>query len=439
MSETVRKFYELSADERLSILHSEGIINSSDASRLSEVNAQGIINPDIASHIIENQISQYALPMGVVRGLIVNGKKYTVPLVVEEASVVAAATNGARMVARSGGVSASTQPHRVLGEIVFESSDISGNRAQEIIVSRETELFDIARKALPSMHARGGGLESIYACNTDDGRFTKIILVVNPCDAMGANAVNTIAESLKAVLSQWFDAHAIVAILSNSGNISLTTAVVELDPMDIAFRGHNENQAMNLAERIVALSDLAYSDYDRSVTHNKGIMNGISSAVLATGNDTRAVESAAHAYAAHSGRYRALSSWSINENGHLCGMIELPLQVGIVGGSSSSLEIAGIARRMGNYANVDEFKMVLASLGLVQNLSALRALAGPGIQAGHMNLQMNSLAIAAGAQGEEITRIAERLRLLSPDKRTLATAQEFVKETRDKQFHKTAS
>ncbi len=429
-----RKFYELTARERLQILQNEQLLTDDDFAQLADVHYHGILDPDVASHLIENQISQYALPFAVARGLIVNGKTYTVPMVVEEASVVAAASNGARMVARAGsnGVTASSQPHRVLGEIVFESSDINADRAQEIIVSRETLIFDTARKALPTMHARGGGLESTYVEMTPDGSFTKIILVINPCDAMGANAVNTIAEALRPLFEECFSATALVAILSNAGDVSVTVAEVELDPEDIAFKNLDSQL---LAQRIALLSRLSQSDYQRAVTHNKGIMNGISSAVLATGNDTRAVEACAHAYASRSGTYQPLTQWTMNDAGKLCGRIEIPLQVGIVGGSASSLDIAKIARRIGGYTSVNEFKNVLAALGLVQNLSAMRALAGPGIQAGHMSLQMNALSIAAGAQGDEIGVVAGRLRELPAQGRTKAQARAIIAQLRNAQSH----
>lgn len=369
-----RKFHDLTARERLDVLRDAGEISSDDAAELLRINELGVLSADVAAHIIENQVSQYALPLGVVRGLVVNNKSYVVPMVVEEASVVAAASHGAHMAARCGSICATSQPHRVLGEIVFEAAEVSAERAREIVVSCGTQLFEIARAALPSMHARSGGLEKIDVESSDNGTFTKILLTVNPCDAMGANAVNTIAEAVKTTLSQWLNASALVAILSNSGDESLTIAEVELTPQSVAVRGTEPEE---LVHRIALLSDLAQEDYARAVTHNKGIMNGISSAVLASGNDTRAVEACAHAYAAHSGKYQPLSTWHVNKSGNLCGRIELPLQVGIVGGSASSLPVAKIARRLGGYSNVTEFKNVLAALGLVQNLSALRALAGP--------------------------------------------------------------
>ncbi|MDK6251694.1 hydroxymethylglutaryl-CoA reductase, degradative [Alloscardovia omnicolens] len=420
-----RKFYDLTARERLEVLEAAGEISVDDAAELRRVNEAGVLPVDVAAHLIENQVSQYALPFSVIRGLVVNGKSYTVPMVVEEASVVAAASHGAHMAARCGSINAQSEPHRVIGEIVFEASNVSVEKAQSILVSRGTQIQDIARTALPSMHARGGGLESIEVDSV--GSFTRFILTVNPCDAMGANAVNTIAEALKNELSQWLGASALVAILTNSGQASVTTAEVELSPESVAMRGSDPEQ---LIQRIARLSDLAAVDPQRAVTHNKGIMNGISAAVVASGNDWRAVESSAHAYAAKNGTYKPLSTWQVNEKGNLCGRIEIPLQVGIVGGAASSLPVAKIARRVCGCTTVDEFKNVLAALGLVQNLSALRALAGPGIQAGHMNLQMNALAIAAGARGEEINKVVEQLRALPSHKRTSATAEYLVKALR---------
>ncbi|WP_018143312.1 hydroxymethylglutaryl-CoA reductase, degradative [Alloscardovia criceti] len=425
-----RRFYQLSARERLDILLSEGVVSSAEYDQLVKANEEGILDKDVAAHLIENQISQYALPFSVARELKVNGHTYNVPMVVEEASVVAAASHGATMVARCGGVQAWSQDHRVIGEIVFPASEVSEESVKELIVSRGTELFDIARNALPSMHKRGGGLMDISVDTTAQGNFVRVLLTINPCDAMGANAVNTIAEALKTQLSEWLGSAALVAILSNSADYSLTQASVELTPESVAIRGI---EPARLVHRIALLSDLAQEDYARAVTHNKGIMNGISAAVLASGNDTRAVEASAHAYAAHSGRYMPLSQWWINDAGNLCGRIELPLQVGIVGGAASSLPLAKIARTMGGYQSVTEFKNVLAALGLVQNLSALRALAGPGIQEGHMSLQMNALAIAAGATGEEIDAVANALRALPAAERTAQRAQDIVQSLREAQ------
>ncbi|MFD0704260.1 hydroxymethylglutaryl-CoA reductase, degradative [Alloscardovia venturai] len=429
-----RKFYRLSPLGRLEVLSASGVLSDVDISVLAQANECGILSPDAASHLIENQISQYALPMGVVRGLRVNGRDYTVPMVVEEASVVAAASHGAHMSAVCGGVVAHTQESRVRGEVVYAAHDVSYDKLKQVVVSCEAELRAIARKALPSMHARGGGLEALFVEKTPDNRFVKTVLVVNPCDAMGANAVNTIAEAISHTLEspEYFGIKPLVAILSNAGNDSVTTAHVELTPQAVAFRGASRVESEKLVKRIALLSDLAVSDYDRAVTHNKGIMNGISSAVLASGNDTRAVESCAHAYAGRGQSYMPLTRWYVNDAGNLCGHIEVPLQVGIVGGAASSIPLAGVARRMGHYENVAEFKNVLAALGLVQNLSALRALAGPGIQAGHMNLQMNALAIAAGAQGDDIDVVASLLRKLKPAERTSARAAQFVEQINSK-------
>lgn len=425
-----RKFYQLSADERLETLVSQGVLTRGNAEELGRANHAGILEKDVASHLIENQISQYALPLAVVPGLVVNGATYTVPMVVEEASVVAAASNGARMAAACGGVTAHSCPSRVLGEVVYEAGTIDYERVSRMVVSRETQLFSIARKSLPSMHSRGGGLEHITVKRTEDGRFIKVLLTVNPCDAMGANAVNTIAEAISRTFEsdEWFGQRPLVAILSNAGDESVSIAEVELEPHAIAVK---DGSPQELAERIATLSDLAQSDYHRAVTHNKGIMNGISAAVVASGNDWRAAESCAHAYAGRGQSYKPLATWSVNSRGNLYGRIEIPLQVGLVGGAASSIPLARIARRMGGYDNVTEFKNVLAALGLVQNLSALRALAGPGIQAGHMNLQMNALAVAAGAKGDDIEQVASKLRQLPSSQRTLTRACEFVKELKE--------
>ena len=243
---------------------------------------------------------------------------------------------------------------------------------------------------------------------------------------MGANIVNTISEAVANAAEAWTGRPRLVAILTNNSPLAAAvTAHVELAPETLATK---TMAGQKIAGRIALLSDLAQSDPDRAVTHNKGIMNGISAAVLATGNDTRAVEAGAHAFAARTGTYLPLSQWSLNGQGKLCGQLTLPLQVGLVGGATSSLPLAGLAKKMLACQSTDEFQCLLAALGLVQNLAALRALAGPGIQEGHMALQARSLAMAAGAQGEEIEQVSD---LLQKDDKSLARAKVLLAGIRD--------
>ncbi len=419
------KFYQMSPETRIIFLQDQGLIDVETAQSLRLSLSSSALPVDIADSLIENQIGQFALPLGLVRNLSVNGKKYQVPLAVEEPSVVAAANNGARIANMSGGVTASSMPHRVKAEIIFRdiasdgansnpgaasSSDygevMNLDSAIRTLAEHMDDIYTIAEKSHPSIVKRGGGLRDVTF--EPIGDFLKIVLSIDPQAAMGANIVNTIAEAVAGAISEWLDATPLVAILTNASE-SLTVAQVSLDVSTLAtstFTG------IEIAQRIAALSDLACVDVDRAVTHNKGIMNGIASAVLASGNDARAVEAGVHAFASQTGQYMPLSRWRVDRKKNtLEGRIELPLQVGVMGGAMSSLPMARVVSRIGEYGveSTDTLRNVLASLGLVQNLAALRALAGPGIQAGHMKLHARSLAISAGAHGEEIAQVAQAL------------------------------
>lgn len=407
------KFYAQTPAGRRAQLTQEGALSAADAAIFA---AGGMLDETVASKLVENQIGQFAVPLGVARNLTVNGRVVQVPMVTEEPSVIAAASNGARLANLSGGVHATAPIHEVIGEIVFDQLPDPA-AAIDAIATRQTEIMAVAQAAHPSIVARGGGVLTIDTTQVAD--FLKIRLHVDPQAAMGANIVNTIAEAVGQTLGDWFKKKPLVAILSNA-SAAVATATVELA---VSTLDTTVDSGETVARRIVRLSALAQMDHERAVTHNKGIMNGITAAVLASGNDTRAVEAAAHAHAARSGQYQPLSTWTQPSPTILRGTLGLPLPVGIVGGAISALPVAQAVGRLGGYANVAAFQETLAALGLVQNLAALRALAGPGIQAGHMALAANALAIAAGATGDEIAAVSVRLRETTQD---LATAQALV-------------
>ena len=421
------KFYEMTPQRRRSQMEAEGKLSPRDAKLLAR---SGGLDPAIADGLIENQIGQFALPLGVARGLVVNGESRDVPMVTEESSVVAAASNGARIAALNGGVVAhAPAEHCVRAEVVFANVP-DRDAAVAVLLSRRRDMFAVARRAKPSIVARGGGLRDVSVEAVCD-EFLKITLDVDVQAAMGANIVNTIAEAVATAAGDWIGVRALTAILTNAVcKAQAVTAEIVLDPLTVTCRGVAGEK---VAEGIARLSRLAEVDVERAVTHNKGIMNGISAAVLATGNDTRAVEAGAHAFAARTGHYRPLAVWNMKEN-RLVGRISVPLQVGVVGGATTSLPAAGAAQRIGHYlpddgsaVSVAAYQETLAALGLVQNLAALRALAGPGIQAGHMALQASNLAIAAGARGAEIAAVAAALQSCSKD---LETAKSLLERLR---------
>lgn len=437
-------FRELSVENRIKTLQNEGAINETEAAFLLKQFAESsdtTIPADVANHMIEHQIGKYTLPVGVVRGLIVNGEVCDVLVATEEPSVIAAACNGARIAAATDvgyGIIARSPQYVTTAQIAFEDADGSvAARLSRIVEDKEkvAELLRIANASHPSISKRGGGARKCRASALHG--FAKLEIDVDTCDAMGANTVNTMGEAVKAQLESWLGVQALVAILTNTSRVA-TTAEVHIPVEALASRrlenSEREREGKRLARRIAALSALAASDPARAATHNKGILNGIAGAALASGNDTRALESAAHAWAARSGRYLPLSKWNtetLNGKTILHGSIEIPLQIGIVGGSISSLPMAKLAIKIGKYKNANDFRNTLAALGLVQNLAALRALAGPGIQAGHMALQSSNLAIAAGAKGAEIAEITHNILQFSPAERTTEKVTQLLQKLRE--------
>lgn len=355
---------------------------------------------DTGNQLVENYVFNYQVPEGVATGLVVNGKKYVVPMATEEPSVIAAASNGAQRVAKNGGFITTMQPRLVVGQVVLKAM----TRSQvQWLQTQQATIKAIANAAKPSLVQRGGGVMEVRFRSMDD--FLSVDLLINPSEAMGANSVNTMAEAVK----QWLleqDLPVLTAILSNNGQDSVQTVTARVNVRDLATMTMGGQQ---VATRIADLSALAQVDAYRAVTHNKGIMNGIDAALLASGNDWRANEAAAHAYASRSGQYRGLSQWQL-EGDELVGTLTMPLQVGVVGGSIKVLPQSKLNYQLSQIQTAAELASVILSLGLAQNLAALRALASTGIQAGHMQLQYRALAMQVGGTTAEIEPLVKLLR-----------------------------
>ncbi|WP_430601785.1 hydroxymethylglutaryl-CoA reductase, degradative [Enterococcus sp. DIV0724b] len=398
-----KKFYQLSKEERLTFLQEMG--NLSIESRYELENMS--LDEDIANHLIENQISEMALPMGVVPDILVNNKSYQVPMATEEPSVIAACSNGAKMIQQSGSIHSKLAEGLLRGQIVFMNVYDSALIEDKINQFSE-EIFVQAEKSYPSIVKRGGGLKRIQVRQfPEDNSYLSVDLLVDTKDAMGANILNSILEGVADLFRQWFDDEILFSILSNYATESLVTATCDVSFASLSKTGDLESGRF-IAEKIAAASQLAQIDSYRATTHNKGIMNGIEAVILATGNDTRAVAAAAHAYAS-TGSYHGLSRWKLVDDG-LKGTIELPLAIGTVGGAIRVLPKAQAALEILNVTDAKELAEVIAAIGLAQNLAALRALVSEGIQQGHMSLQARSLAMSVGAKGAEIEIIAERLK-----------------------------
>lgn len=355
----------------------------------------------LGNELVENYLTDYGLPEGVGLNLTVNGHEYVVPMVVEEPSVIAAASNGAKRVQASGGFTAPHQHRELVGQVVLtDIADVSETVAK--LTAQRDHLLAVANAAHPSMQRRGGGAQSLTVRTPGD--FVSVDLGINVCQAMGANSVNTMAEAVGRELSaQGY--HVLVAILSNLATNSLQTVSCDVDFNQLATK---QLPGDRVAERIAKLSDLAQVDPYRAATHNKGIMNGIDAVMIASGNDWRAIESGAHAYATRDGHYRGLSTWTVRD-GHLHGELTLPLPVGVVGGSIGLNPLTKANYQISKIQTAEELAAVTASIGLAQNLAALRALATTGIQAGHMKLQYRSLAVSVGATPAEVPLVVAQL------------------------------
>lgn len=406
MTDWQHGFYKLSADDRRQQL--------TKARQLSSIEEQVLANTssDLGDELVENYITDYSLPEGVALNITVNNRQYVVPMVVEEPSVIAAASNGAHRVSRSGGFNAPQQDRQLVGQVILD--DVSDKAAvTSWLLEHQDEILTIANQAHPSMQARGGGAKSMKVRTPGD--FISIDLGIDVCQAMGANSVNTMAEAVgKWLTDQGF--HVITAILSNLATQSLQTAICK-----VAFRylATTEMDGKEVAQRIARLSDLAQVDPYRAATHNKGIMNGIDAVMIASGNDWRAIESGTHAYAARDGQYRGLSTWEI-QDGYLVGKIVLPLPVGVIGGSIGLNKMTKINYHISQIKSAKELAAVTASVGLAQNLAALRALTTTGIQAGHMKLQYRSLAASVGATPAEVPLVVAQLKQRSHVDQALA-------------------
>ena len=406
MTDWQHGFYKLSADDRRQQL--------TKARQLSPIEEQVLANTssDLGDELVENYITDYSLPEGVALNITVNNRQYVVPMVIEEPSVIAAASNGAHRVSRSGGFNAPQQDRQLVGQVVLD--DVTDKAAvTSWLLKHQDEILTIANQAHPSMQARGGGAKSMKVRTTGD--FISVDLGIDVCQAMGANSVNTMAEAVgKWLTGQGF--HVITAILSNLATQSLQTATCKVD---FRYLATPEMDGKEVAQRIARLSDLAQVDPYRAATHNKGIMNGIDAVMIASGNDWRAIESGAHAYAARDGQYRGLSTWEIQDD-YLVGKIVLPLPVGVIGGSIGLNKMTKINYHITQIKSAEELAAVTASIGLAQNLAALRALTTTGIQAGHMKLQYRSLAASVGATPAEVPLVVARLKQRSHVDQALA-------------------
>jgi hydroxymethylglutaryl-CoA reductase len=400
-------FHKLSVQERVRTVRDRGLLSSQDYRAL--LKGESVLDVNGADNMIENVIGVMGLPIGLGVNFLINDKDYVVPLAVEEPSIVAALSFAAKTARVNGGFTSWSDEPILIGQI--QLVDVPNtSKARRILEQRKEEVINLANSLHPRMVARGGGavdLEIVLHPATNDTVEMLIVhLLVDTRDAMGANLVNTMCEGVASFLESLAGGKVFLRIVSNLADRSLVGAEVTIPVDQLASNGYDGEQ---VRDGIVIASQFAAVDSHRAATHNKGIMNGIDAVALATGNDWRAVEAGAHAYAARGTRYTSLSKWTRGEDGSLVGKIELPLRVGIVGGPLQSNPSVSMNLRMARVETSRELAEVMASVGLAQNFSALRALATEGIQRGHMTLHARSVATAAGAEPEIFDTVVEEL------------------------------
>lgn len=407
-------FYKLPPAERLKAVAEQAGIGQEEVSQL-----EAGLQLDQADKMVENVIGMFQVPLGIATNFVIDGREVLIPMATEEPSVIAAASNGARMAREAGGFKTSSTGPIMRAQIqAVGIADPFGARA-EILLHKE-ELMKAANERDPMLVKFGGGVLDIeaYVVESRVGPMVVAHLIVDCRDAMGANAVNTMAESLAPRIEQITGGRVYLRIISNLADKRLARAKAVFKAEEIG--------GPEVVDGIIQAAALAEVDPYRAATHNKGIMNGITAVVMASGNDTRAVESGAHAYAAVSGHYRSLTRYEKNKDGDLVGTIELPVAVGLVGGATRVHPVAKSAVKILGVKTADELSRIIAAVGLSQNFAALRALASEGIQRGHMSLHAKNVAVQAGAKCDLVEVIAARMaaeRRISVDR-----AVELMKE-----------
>jgi hydroxymethylglutaryl-CoA reductase len=409
-------FYKLSLKDRLN--HVKNFAELSDQ-EVNILQSTGALNIEIADRMIENVIGSFPLPLGIAMNFLINKKDYIIPMAIEEPSVVAAATYAAKMARKKGGFFTSSTNPIMIGQI--QAIDIKDPYAAKIkILAAKNEILKKANDQDPMLVSVGGGAKDleVKVLETRTGKMVITEIHVDCRDAMGANAVNTMAEAVAPIIERITKGRVYLRIISNLAVKRIARAYAVIDKEAV---GGEE-----VVNGIIEAYNFAVADPYRAATHNKGILNGIIGVVIATGNDHRAIEAGAHAYAVRNGQYSPLSFWEKDSNKDLVGSIELPMAVGLVGGATKVHPTAKVAVKILGVKTANELGEVMAAVGLAQNLGALRALAHEGIQKGHMSLHARNLAITAGASGLLIDLIVERM--VSERKVRFDRAKELLKE-----------
>ena len=416
-------FSKKSYHERLELLKAQALLSPEKQTSLEQDEQVSLA---VADQLSENVVGTFSLPYSIIPELLVNGQDYTVPYVTEEPSVVAAASYASKIIKRAGGFTAKVYERQMIGQVALYQV-AEPEQAQEKITSKKAELLELANQAYPSIVKRGGGARDLHVEQIKgETDFLVVYLHVDTQEAMGANMLNTMLEALKPVLEELSQGQSLMGILSNYATDSLVTASCR-----IAFRylSPQRDQGREIAEKITLASQFAQADPYRAATHNKGIFNGIDAILIATGNDWRAIEAGAHAFASRDGRYQGLSQWTLDmEREELVGQMTLPMPVATKGGSIGLNPRVALSHELLGNPSAKELAQIIVSIGLAQNFAALKALVSTGIQQGHMKLQAKSLALLAGASESEVAPLVEHL--IAEKNFNLETAQRYLENLR---------
>ena len=398
-SSLISGFYKLSPKQRLAAVKEFADLTDAETELLQNT---GSLPMDLADRMIENVVGVFPVPLGIGTNFLINRRDYLIPMAIEEPSVVAAASYAAKMARDGGGFHTSSTPPIMIGQIQVVNVKDPHAAKMRVILSKE-EILKKANEQDPVLVSAGGGAKDLEAriINTTQGPMLIVEMQVDCRDAMGANAVNTMAEAVAPIIGQIANGHVYLRIISNLATKRLVRGSCLVPKASLGGE--------DVVDGIVKAYAFAAADPYRAATHNKGILNGIIAVIIATCNDHRAIEAGAHAFAARTGHYTSLSAWEKSENGDLVGSIELPMAVGLIGGAVKTHPIAKIAVKILGVKTANEFGEVLAAVGLAQNLGALRALVHEGIQRGHMSLHARNIAVMAGATGEMIDKVAAKM------------------------------
>ena len=396
---SISKFFEKSRKDRLDIIGNFANLSEEELNILENVN--GGISFDKADKMIENAIGTFSLPLGIATNFKINNKDYVVPMVIEEPSVIAAASKGAKVARIKGGFEVTADESYSIGQIQILNTDTTV--AIKKIEEQTNEILELANSKSNTLSKMNKGAKEVTCkeIDTPSGSMLIVELLIDVGDAMGANVTNTMCEAVSPLLEKITGGKALLRILSNYSTRRMVKAKAIFEKESVGGEA--------VVDNIILAFEFADNDVYRAVTHNKGIMNGIISVANAVGQDSRAIEAAANAYAAISGKYRSLSKWSKDADGNLVGILEIPLSVGIVGGIANVHPVAKICAKILNVESAQELACVMTATGLAQNYSAIRALSTEGIQKGHMRLHARNLAAAAGATPEQIDEIVEKM------------------------------